>query len=262
MNIKFWKKNTNKTANNSKSLRNAFTLAEILITLGIIGIIAAMTIPTIIQNIQVSVNVSALKKAYTTYSQAYTLAVEENGTPDNWDLVDDSNYTGEEKMLNELATYLKVTKNCGKNPGCLATPYTSLTGVLSDNDGNAGFAKAQLADGTFMRILVIDSTCNTSYGNSISLSNICANIMVDTNGFKAPNKWGVDAFIFHLTKYSMVPQGSALSSSGAYSFPDGCIGSTNPAGAACTAWVIYNENMDYLKPCGSTLSWSGLTKCN
>src|SRR5574344_2035276 len=44
----------------------AFTLAEVLIVLGIIGVVAAMTIPTLINNYQVSQYESALKHTYST----------------------------------------------------------------------------------------------------------------------------------------------------------------------------------------------------
>ena len=47
--------------------RNGFTLAEVLITLGIIGIVAAMTIPTLIANTRSSQYRSRLKKQYHLY---------------------------------------------------------------------------------------------------------------------------------------------------------------------------------------------------
>lgn len=49
---------------------NAFTLAEVLITLGIIGIVAAMTLPAIIQNYQKMVLKSQFKKAYSSFYTA------------------------------------------------------------------------------------------------------------------------------------------------------------------------------------------------
>ncbi|MBP7212243.1 prepilin-type N-terminal cleavage/methylation domain-containing protein, partial [bacterium] len=52
--------------NNSKT---AFTLAEVLITLGIIGIVAALTIPTLMNKSQKQQTVTALKKSYSTFSQ-------------------------------------------------------------------------------------------------------------------------------------------------------------------------------------------------
>lgn len=44
--------------------KRGFTLAEVLITLGIIGVVAAITIPALISNYQISVNKTKLKKLY------------------------------------------------------------------------------------------------------------------------------------------------------------------------------------------------------
>ena len=51
-------------------MKKGFTLAEVLITLGIIGVVAAMTMPTLINNINNKQNIAALKKAYSLISQA------------------------------------------------------------------------------------------------------------------------------------------------------------------------------------------------
>ncbi len=62
----------------------AFTLAEVLITLGIIGVVAAMTLPTLIGNYQKKQVISQLKKAFSEYAQAMQMAQVENGTLDTW----------------------------------------------------------------------------------------------------------------------------------------------------------------------------------
>lgn len=51
-----------KNKQNHKKFKNAFTLAEVLITLGIIGVVAAMTLPTLIANYQKQVYANGLKK--------------------------------------------------------------------------------------------------------------------------------------------------------------------------------------------------------
>ena len=62
----------------------AFTLAEVLITLGIIGVVAAITIPTFIQNYQKHVVETRLKKFYSTMTQAIELAKLDYGEIDYW----------------------------------------------------------------------------------------------------------------------------------------------------------------------------------
>jgi len=66
--------------------QQGFTLAEVLITLGIIGIIAEMTIPTLVQKADERAIIVALKKNYSVLSSAYKLAENDEGTPDNWDI--------------------------------------------------------------------------------------------------------------------------------------------------------------------------------
>ena len=63
---------------------SAFTLAETLITIGIIGIVAAMTLPAIIDQRQKVVTVNRLKKFYTTMEQAILLTEKDNGEIENW----------------------------------------------------------------------------------------------------------------------------------------------------------------------------------
>lgn len=57
--------------------RFAFTLAEVLITLGIIGVVAAMTIPVLVQKYKEQATVTRVKKFYSVFSQAYTMAINE-----------------------------------------------------------------------------------------------------------------------------------------------------------------------------------------
>lgn len=62
-------------------LKLGFTLAEVLITLGIIGIVAAITIPNLITNYQKHVTVTKLQRAISVLNQAYKLSFDEVGEP-------------------------------------------------------------------------------------------------------------------------------------------------------------------------------------
>lgn len=53
------------------NLKNGFTLAEVLITLGVIGVVAAMTLPAVINNVENRVNINKLKKEYSVFQQAF-----------------------------------------------------------------------------------------------------------------------------------------------------------------------------------------------
>lgn len=65
-----------------KYRRIAFTLAEVLITLGIIGVVAALTLPTVIKNYQKHVTITRLQKAYSILGQVAQKSIADNGSID------------------------------------------------------------------------------------------------------------------------------------------------------------------------------------
>ncbi|MBP3925519.1 type II secretion system protein [bacterium] len=95
----------------------AFTLAEVLITLGIIGIVAAMTMPALITKYQKQVTVNRLKHAYTVLSQAVKLSEVENGSIDDWTWPIDNNSDAVEVWLKQyICPYLKYTDIINPTP--------------------------------------------------------------------------------------------------------------------------------------------------
>lgn len=91
-------------------MKKGFTLAEVLITLGIIGIVATLTIPALISNYRKNVVVERLKKFYTVMNQAVIEATVEYGDWHQWDV-------SEDKPLIEyyLKNYLKLLKTENKD---------------------------------------------------------------------------------------------------------------------------------------------------
>ena len=81
----------------------AFTLAEVLITLGIIGIVAAMTMPILVGKYQKSVHINQMKKTYSVFSNAFLLAREDYGDPRYWDWGAD---TSRENLMRVVKTYI------------------------------------------------------------------------------------------------------------------------------------------------------------
>ena len=65
-------------------MKQGFTLAEVLITIGIIGVVAAITIPTLIQNFKKQETSARLKKFYSMMSQALIMSQEDNGMIEDW----------------------------------------------------------------------------------------------------------------------------------------------------------------------------------
>lgn len=238
----------------------AFTLAEILMVLGIVGIIAESTIPTMLNQFEEKLAAVQLKNTYSILSQAFISAVGENGTPDTWNLTGNDSAPGAENLINMLAKYIHFTKNCGRNPGCFPDlKYRTLSDLATyqNIDSKTRFAKAQMANGTIISALIESATCSDVVGTSEALSNSCGWLYVDINGLKNPNRLGYDLFEFEITKFGIVPAGSPLETS--ESFTVEC-SRVNSDGFGCAAWVIDNQNMEYKKCNG--LSWNGKKVCN
>ena len=165
-----------------------FTLAEVLITLGIIGVVAAMTMPALIQNQQKRSLEVATQKFYSMMSQAVKQYMADYGVDDlrNSPLVvydnDDDENRAQKACEDFVQKYLKVVKVC--EDGCFADTYTTQKGevrsaVGSGADDSVYIGKFVLADG-----VVID----ISYG----YWDVPLVLYVDVNGRKGPNKIGYD----------------------------------------------------------------------
>ena len=88
--------------------RIAFTLAEVLITLGVIGVVAAMTLPALIQNYEKMVTVNRLKITFNIMSNAIRMAEAHNGEIGEWDLV--SNARKEYEAASDKALRVQIAK--------------------------------------------------------------------------------------------------------------------------------------------------------
>jgi type II secretory pathway pseudopilin PulG len=89
----------------------AFTLAEALITLGIIGVVAALTMPALIANHKKKVLITRIKKFYSSYNQAYNMKIADDGEIDASMLnVNDSPDAAMKFFNANYAPYMKVLK--------------------------------------------------------------------------------------------------------------------------------------------------------
>ena len=177
-------------------MKKAFTLAEVLITLGIIGVVAAMTLPTLIQNQQKRSLEVATQKFYSTMSQAVKKYMADEGVDDlrntplvymyNHDLDHDTNNANYEKAQKAcedfVQKYLKVAKICEN--GCFADNYKMLNGEISAVIGLK--SENKYYTGTFM--LADGAVFDIDYGDDA----LPIELYVDVNGRKGPNKIGYD----------------------------------------------------------------------
>lgn len=230
-----------------------------------------MTIPTVMSNVEEKVTVTKLKKVYSTLTQAFEMAKIDYGLVEEWGLKEETSFddeTGEhileDTFWDRLVPYLKYAKyDTAENMALVDEQWSILS--LKDKSVNGPFyPQLQLVDGVcYTPFWTVSTTCDgEGHGTEYRY---CGGFGVDLNCRKGPNVEGRDIFHFWVTNDSILPtgqQGQELAGgSNAYDFIQYCgILSKKPAGRGCTAWVIYNENMDYLR-CGNMLSWDGRHKC-
>lgn len=91
-------------------MKKAFTLAEVLITLGIIGVVAALTMPMLIGHFEKTTTATKLKKFYSVMAQATDKAMSENGDWSTWDY----SLSAKDFFNKYYASNLKVVKTMCK----------------------------------------------------------------------------------------------------------------------------------------------------
>ena len=179
--------------------KSAFTLAEVLITLGVIGVVSAITLPIIHSKIQNYVLKNRFKKVYNTYYSAIQMIYTENGYNFDCAYGDNFNWSGCPNFFRELAKNLKYTKYCQNNAlsnGCIPkyTKYYRIDGLDC-----LGFQEQSINTKSRAWILNDGSIMFTYTNGNAPL------FAVDINGFSKPNKGGYDLFVFNI-----INQGNAL----------------------------------------------------
>ena len=157
---------------------DAFTLAEVLVTLGIIGVVSAMTVPTLMQNYQRQSYVTQLHKTYNEVSQALL----RYQTDKNAINLTEAGLTTQAAVNDFVNTYFKVVKTCeANNSSCFATSYKKVNGTALN--GISMPYTAILASGQTIAI-------NPRNDNA----DMVLRVLVDVNGLKGPNIQGRDLF--------------------------------------------------------------------
>lgn len=227
-----------------------FTLAEVLITLGIIGVVAALTIPTLINNYQEKVTVTKVKKMYSTLSNAYALYVMDNGESETYP----ENAAGAIEAFNIFKPYLKISQDCGTfGQGCIYEGrYKLKSGELNNNYSESNvYYKAVLSDGSTIWIR------GGGGGHLDTIGSYSSPIFYDVNGKSGPNQWGYDLFGFRIYGETLEPSGMPGKDE---SFESDCASPNADnwvSGWGCTAWVVYKGNLDFLKCDGLTWDDTG-----
>ena len=258
------------TSHFSLNRKAAFTLAEVLITLGIIGIVAAMTMPTLISKHEKKVYGTKLIQTYSILNQGFRAYLGQNETdllsqtpafdsihnsavsscdPENWDNPACKEFVDE---MSKIFNGIHLNKT-----GVVTYKYLKANGT-----GTRGPWSFTLNNGAVMYIGVSKNYNTTGrlaqvkqYGTKLTTS--VAYLDIDINGAKKPNRWGRDFFEFQVSDegivipeggkdYSVFRNGNLDSMWNSQYLYWGCKPeTTSPRGWGCGARVIEEGGMYY-----------------
>lgn len=216
----------------------AFTMAEVLVVLGILGVTAAITLPNLNDDIEERKVVSKLRKIYAEFQAINETIVQTYGSPTDWNV---ASTTTAANMTTRYGDYFKelagVKIDCGVaiDSRCFNTAKWP---------GNGSFRKFLMKDGSSVAILI-------NAKSSLALSEgIWGEVGIDVNGPSGENQPGYDIFRFPLC----AKRGLATA----------CVNNLLPDdefGQYAGEWVIKAGNRDYLK-CEDDLNWRTKRTCN
>lgn len=211
----------------------AFTMAEVLMVLGIIGVVAAITIPNLKDSADEQVYVAKAGKVYSEMETAFSRASMKYGNVNDWSGMAD-NVIGT-AVGGKMAKYIDGTA-CGT--GANAKCWDSANSAV-----NAAY-KITLKDGASL-----------AFFNDLTVANFAGNaltVLVDVDGAgKGADTIGIDRFYMYVLSNSTMSDGSHNVAVNA-----------TPTSSSYLAWVLKYGNEDYIN-CASNLQWySNNTSCN
>ena len=178
--------------------RVAFTLAEVLITLAIIGVVAVLTVPALIQNY----NAKAWETAQKVFTNRLEVATRQMNTEEKL-----AGYSNTLDFVNELKKYIKITRVCdnsnitkcfnkeviwneGEDPIDMSTIKNAAS--LGQDDWDTDTVAVQFANGVNAIIAYNPNTTQEPFNNQFSATSNSMAILYDVSGNKNPNTNGKD----------------------------------------------------------------------
>lgn len=209
--------------------RAGFTLAEVLITLGIIGVVAAITIPSLINNANEAEYNTSAKKIYSELSQALLAIISLNGGEN---IGTNPGDVTNPLLRDDFATVMNFVKKGTEYdlvPSYTYTLYKSNTVLYGPVSSGSLRAAGITASGVYLLIR------NQSACIPAGTVSDCGYIIVDTNGTKKPNMMGKDVLRFTIAKdangaFKIIPVGTV-----GYTYAELPAGCSNPSVAQTTS---------------------------
>ncbi|MDR1327183.1 MAG: type II secretion system GspH family protein [Heliobacteriaceae bacterium] len=216
--------------------KTGFTLAEILITLGIIGVVAALTMPSLITNHKKKTTIVKLRREYSVLTNAFERAQADNGDIAEWDW----SLNVSDFFRTYLKPYLLLSKDCGTGNNTCWLPYNAIyrpDGTKYLNTTGGAIYTAILNDGTYISVEKQDNNHVHMY--------------IDIDGRTGNSMFGRDVFELTMTKEKFTEEMHIIEHSGLHLYGhglsrDNLINNTygcdkTKAGAMCGALYQYDD---------------------
>ena len=172
-----------------------FTLAEVLVTLGIVAVISVMTIPTLMNNYQKTAYASQLHKVYNMFMNGFALEMQATASTNLREALRGSGLSKPQIAGNFLKNQFNIADNCGTDAyKCFAPQYTSL-------DGSGTFtSQTSIASGSFYGVILASGSSIAMHlvSSVASTDSAIGYLYVDVNALKGPNVIGKDFFRFSI----------------------------------------------------------------
>lgn len=231
-------------------IKKGFTLSEVLITLGIIGVVAAVTMPTLVGNYNKQSYVTKLREVHSQFSQSLSAYMSDNKADNLRDAKFRKNLSG------FVSAYFKIAKNCGTVPGdCFADSYKNLQGTVS------GVLNTACDGGSYVLTNGASLCVHSTSTNTCRNGELCATIQVDINGKSSPNTFGKDTFGFFIYDDGVIDDwratkacrtsgscgnGTSVAEQRNYSFATYCNSDTQHSTAGCFGKILNDDwKMNY-----------------
>ncbi|MDE6138761.1 MAG: type II secretion system protein [Candidatus Gastranaerophilales bacterium] len=211
--------------------KTAFTLAEVLITLGIIGVVAAMTIPNLLTAHKKHVIESKLERAVSVINQTIKMSESENGEMETWD----RSLTYKEFIEKYIQPYIKIMQICEGYNTCGYKGQHNWSYLNGQNGAyDSPFNNERVPFISMDGILYV---FGYKSANTTVASNNDKIIIIDINGSQRPNKFGQDVFFLYRIEEadSIIPYGA---DKGHNTIRNNCSKTGN--GMYCAAWIREN----------------------
>ena len=216
--------------------KQAFTLAEILITLGIIGIVAAMTLPSLINHYRDRQILSQFNAAVSIFSNGFTQMANDNGGQ----LTNLFGPWNDFRHLDQdfYAQYFKLLKMCipyGTYKDCVPYKFYALDKKTESAEVCGTYSQVGILENGMIFCLNMPNGRDDGWEDRFTLS-------VDFNGAQRPNALGYDVFQFYISNTGTLRNVKDLGASSCDIKGNG----SGRNGFRCAEWIQKYQNVDYL----------------